>query len=139
MATKPTIVLIPGGWHLPNTYDKLAPALERRGYSTLSIRNPSVGTLLPSDAPTDTLVQADATNVRAAIAPLLAQGKELVVVAHSYGGEVLSRAFADYAWSSEDKGRVLALVYMAAFLLPAGKSLREVMGPETRAPGSRMR
>ncbi|KAF4303132.1 Microsomal signal peptidase 12kDa subunit [Botryosphaeria dothidea] len=124
MPTKPTVVLVPGAWHIEHTYHKLVPDLERRGYPTLAIRNPSVG-----QPARDGLVQEDATHLRSVIDPLLAEGKEVLVVAHSYGGSVLSPSLADYAWKKGEKGRVLGLVYIAAFLLPVGKSLGAIMYP----------
>lgn len=124
MSTKPTVVLVPGAWHIEHTYHKLVPDLERRGYPTLAIRNPSVG-----QPARDGLVQEDATHLRSVIDPLLAEGKEVLVVAHSYGGSVLSPSLADYAWKKGEKGRVLGLVYIAAFLLPVGKSPGAIMYP----------
>ena len=40
-ATKPTLVIIPGGWHVPETYEKLITALEKEGYEVHCPRLPS--------------------------------------------------------------------------------------------------
>ncbi|KAH7051038.1 Alpha/beta hydrolase fold-1 [Macrophomina phaseolina] len=124
MAAKPTVVLVPGAWHVEHTYHKLIPDLERRGYSTLAIRNPSLGQPMR-----DGLVDEDAAHLRSVVDRLLDDGKEVVVAAHSYAGSVLSPALANYAWKKGDKGRVLGLVYIAAFVLPEGKSIAAIMFP----------
>lgn len=124
MAPKPTVVLVPGAWHVEHTYHKLIPDLERRGYSTLAIRNPSLGQPMR-----DGLVDEDAAHLRSVVDRLLDDGKEVVVAAHSYAGSVLSPALANYAWKKGDKGCVLGLVYIAAFVLPEGKSIAAIMFP----------
>ncbi|KAL1626641.1 putative microsomal signal peptidase 12kda subunit [Diplodia seriata] len=133
MSSKPTVILVPGAWHTEHTYHKLIPDLERRGYKTRAIRNPSVGQ--PSG---DGLVDRDAVHLRSVIDPYLAAGTDVIVAAHSYGGSVVSPALADYAWKKDEagRGRVLGLVYITAFILPEGKSAAQIMYPHDpeRAP-----
>lgn len=126
MASKPTVILVPGAWHHEHTYHKLIPDLERRGYATRAIRNPSLG-----KPAADGLVDADANHLRSVIDPYLAAGTDVIVVAHSYAGSVLSPALADYAWKKDEggNGRVLGLVYISAFILGEGKSLAHIMFP----------
>ncbi|KAH7042247.1 Alpha/beta hydrolase fold-1 [Macrophomina phaseolina] len=121
---KPTVVLVPGAWHDEYAYHKLVPDLERRGYATLAVRNPSLG-----QSTREGLIEEDAAHLRTVVDRLLADGKEVIVVAHSYAGSVLSSALADYAWKEGENGHVLGLVYIAAFLLPEGKNLASIMFP----------
>ncbi|OJD31633.1 microsomal signal peptidase 12kda subunit [Diplodia corticola] len=126
MSSKPTVILVPGAWHTEHTYHKLVPDLERRGYKTRAIRNPSLG-----KPAADGLVEKDAEHLRSVIDPYLAAGTDVIVAAHSYGGGVLSPALADYSWKKDEggKGRVLGLVYIAAFILPEGKTFAQTMYP----------
>lgn len=66
------------------------------------------------------------------ILPLLAEGKEVVLLMHSFGGvyggasvEGLSKAERS---SVGEKGGVVALCYMAAAIVPSGMSTLERMG-----------
>jgi alpha-beta hydrolase superfamily lysophospholipase len=40
-ATKPTLVLVHGGWHVPESYEKLITALEKAGYEVHCPRLPT--------------------------------------------------------------------------------------------------
>jgi hypothetical protein len=40
-AAKPTLIIIPGGWHVPESYEKLVGALETAGYEVHCPRLPS--------------------------------------------------------------------------------------------------
>jgi hypothetical protein len=120
--TAPTIVFIPGAWHGPEALDAVRRDLSARGYPTSAIPLPSVGTTDPSVA-----VAADAAAIRAELDKLLAEGKDIILVPHSYGGVPSSNAVrglskADRTAAGE-KGGVLMIVYMAAFAIPAGTSL----------------
>lgn len=41
-STKPVIVIVSGGWHVPATYDRLTKALEAAGYEVQIPRLPSM-------------------------------------------------------------------------------------------------
>lgn len=53
-AAKPTLVIVHGGWHIPESYEKLVGALETAGYEVHCPRLPSTNqvwrTLLDLDA-----------------------------------------------------------------------------------------
>ena len=49
-ATKPTIVLIHGGWHIPSTYSKFASSLRSVGYEVHVPRLPSMNETRPPNA-----------------------------------------------------------------------------------------
>lgn len=85
-------------------------------------------TLLSVGGPTSTTAADDATYIQENyLDDLVFQGKEVVVVMHSYGGipgteSVKGRTRRDIAAQAK-KGGVVALVYMAAFLISAGQSV----------------
>lgn len=85
-------------------------------------------TLLSVGGPTSTTVSDDAAYIQKRyLDDLISQGKEVVVVMHSYGGipgteSVKGRTCRDMAAQAK-KGGVVALIYMAAFLISAGQSV----------------
>lgn len=123
---KPTILLIPGAWHKASSFEPVAAILRSQGYHV------ETTTLLSAGGPTSATVADDAEDIRQKnLNDLVAQGKEVVVVMHSYGGipgteSVKGLARKDRAARNE-KGGVIALVYIAAFLIPAGQSVESFM------------
>jgi pimeloyl-ACP methyl ester carboxylesterase len=73
---KPTILLIPGAWHRGSTFEPVAALLRTQGYPV------KILTLLSVGGPTSTTVADDAAYIQR---NLISQGKEVVVVMHSYG------------------------------------------------------
>lgn len=98
---KPTIVLVHGAWASPAGWDEVVAALRKDGYATAT-----PGLELGS-------VAGDVATVRATLDGIPG---EKILVAHSYGGFVISNA----AFGRPD---VLALVYTAAFVPDEGESL----------------
>ncbi|KAF2500270.1 alpha/beta-hydrolase [Lophium mytilinum] len=78
--TKPSIVLIPGAWHLPIIYSAVEALLREVGYTdTCAIQLPSLG-----GEPPCAERESDITLIRSTVTERLQQGKDVVVVAHSY-------------------------------------------------------
>jgi hypothetical protein len=81
--SKPTIVLAPGAWHSPSHYETLLSLLQNAGYPKTSSHLPSVNSADPKTATTE----QDALFVREKILfHLLDEGKDVLLVLHSYGG-----------------------------------------------------
>ena len=86
---KLTFVLVHGAWHSPAHLVQLSAEIKQRGYEVLSGQLPSVG---PPDPGTATL-EAHAEFVKEhLLLPLIGHCKDIIVVAHSYGGCVASTA-----------------------------------------------
>jgi pimeloyl-ACP methyl ester carboxylesterase len=97
--TTGTVILVHGAWADGSSWAKVIPRLEARGFNFLAVQLPL--TSLANDV---------ATVQRAiAIAPT-----PVLLVAHSYGGVVITEAGND--------PRVSGLVYVAAFAPDAGES-----------------
>lgn len=98
---KPTIVLVHGAWADASGWDRVIALLHLTGYNTV--------------APTLDLnsIDGDVAIVRAALDKI--PGKK-ILVAHSYGGIVISNA-------AYDRSDVLGLVYSAAFVPDTGDSI----------------
>ncbi|KAJ6111767.1 hypothetical protein N7523_007828 [Penicillium sp. IBT 18751x] len=122
MSIKPTILLIPGAWHEAGIFDTVAAILRAQGYPVESMTLPSAG------GPVSTTVADDAEYIRGQyLKELVEQGKEVVMVMHSYSGipgteSIKGLARKDLAAQGK-QGGVIAIVYISAFLIPAGKTL----------------
>ena len=86
--SRPTILLTPGGWHSPRVYDLAVRALEAHNYPALSILLHSVGA-----SPPDPSIDNDVAAIRQNLTKLVEQeGKDVVLVSHSYSGVPISEA-----------------------------------------------
>jgi hypothetical protein len=124
MHPKPTIVIVPGAWHTPSHYGKLIKLLQASRYETISEKNPSCDA---SDGSTTT-VDVDVSSIRNNIlVPLINQGKDVVLVVHSYGGCPGGAAATGLSKGERTAlnkiGGVIGLIYVAAFIAHEGESL----------------
>lgn len=110
---KPTVVLVHGAFADASGWNDVATRLIRAGFPVIAPANPLRG------------VAADAAYLAHVLATL---GGPLVLVAHSYGGNVITNAATGNA-------NVHALVYVAAFAPDQGESLQ---GLQTKYPGSKV-
>ena len=124
-----SFLIVPGAWHQPEMYEKLVTLLQEAGYSAL------VGSLPSCDAqdPQDVTCSKDAEAVREhLIRSMETDGKDVVVVCHSYGG--IPGAGAAHGLSKiarakgEKKGSVIGLIYVSGFVVPEKSSLLDIMG-----------
>jgi pimeloyl-ACP methyl ester carboxylesterase len=111
--TKPTIVLVHGAFADASGWNQVADRLLRDGYPVIAPANPLRG------------VAADSAYLAGVLATL---GGPLVLVAHSYGGFLITNA-------ATGNPNVTGLVYVAAFAPDQGDTL---IGLQTRFPGSRL-
>ncbi|KAL0938486.1 uncharacterized protein CTRU02_205096 [Colletotrichum truncatum] len=126
-SAKPTFVLAPGAWHKETCYSPVQQILNAKGYDVEAVEYPSVGAVPATKGLAD-----DAAAVRAVLQRLADEGKEIVLVVHSYGGLVGANAveglgFKDRAKEGK-KGGVITFVYLTAFVVPLGKSIKEMLG-----------
>ena len=122
-------VVVPGAWHQPEAYEKLVNALKSLGHSALVPSLPSCD----AEDPQEATCSADAGAIRKQILHLIdTVDKDIVVVAHSYGGIPAggaARGLSKMARAKEGKkGGVIGLVYVAGFIVPENSNLVEIMG-----------
>lgn len=128
MSQQPIIILVPGAWSLPFFYDGLRSSISRQGLTSPdAIAHPSVG----AEPPTKTL-DDDVYHLRDVLTEHCDSGKNVVVVAHSYGGLVSSGAVQGLGVqerkSKGKTGGVSLIIYMTAFVVPKGQSLISASG-----------
>ena len=101
---KPSIVLVHGAFADATSWQHVIPLLERDGYTVTAVQNPL--TSLSDDVATTKRV-------------IDAQQGAVVVVGHSYGGNVITDAAAN-------NPQVKALVYIAAYAPDAGETISQL-------------
>ncbi|MGV9915352.1 alpha/beta hydrolase [Streptomyces tendae] len=119
---RPALVLVPGAWHLPSTWDLLRGELDTLGYPTRAVKLPTTG----PDARGG--LRDDAEAIRRAIEVI---NGPVVVVAHSYGGIPTTEGVVDLP-------QVQRIVYLSAFVPAIGESMYTLLGlpqPEEEVEG----
>ena len=101
-SAKPVIVLVHGAWADASGWSSVISRLQRRGFTVYAPPNPLRG------LPQDSAYIHDFLTQNAAL-----QGKPIVLVAHSYGGAVITNA-------AVGDPEVKALVYVDAFIPDEG-------------------
>ena len=120
METK-TFILIHGSWHSAWNWHKVTPLLEKQGHRVFAIDLPGMGRdKTPIENVTMEMVFAKICNLIDSI-----QGK-VILVGHSKNGIMISQA-AEYRPDKIEK-----LVYLAAYLIPNGKTQREYSMQDTQ-------
>lgn len=126
--SKATIVVVPGAWQKPIVWDGFRATLKSAGYESEYVTLPTNG---GTETPPAGLAE-DVVAVRAALEPLVEQGKEVVLLCHSSGGVIGSNAVEGFDAASHKAagktGGVVRVVFLAAFMLPKGQSLLGLLG-----------
>ena len=126
MSIKPTIALIPGSFSTIRVYERVIEQLTKHNFPVFGIELKSVGGL---NAATST---DDAAHINSILAPLVEEGKQIVVVMHSYGGIPGTDGTKDLAKVDQQargkEGGVIGLVYIAALMVQQGASLSSTRG-----------
>ncbi|KAL7929189.1 Alpha/beta hydrolase fold-1 [Trichoderma chlorosporum] len=133
----PTVVGVTGMWHPASCFDDLAVAFRKKGYPFVSQDAPGIFT----EDPINSTVDMDAEYLRQnTLLPLLAEGKKVILLMHSYGGVYGSAAVHGLSErerkQANQKGGVVGLIYVTAVTPAIGKSLLDMMGltPENLPP-----
>jgi pimeloyl-ACP methyl ester carboxylesterase len=123
--SKPTIVVIPGSFSASEFYHPTTTHLQTLGYPSVIVRDlPSASRRPPSPAAT---LADDAQFFNYLCNKLCAEGKDVVIVAHSYGGGVATDCVKGLVEKSENekegRGVVKGIIYLTALVPKVGDSL----------------
>ncbi|KAF3920787.1 hypothetical protein ABW20_dc0105499 [Dactylellina cionopaga] len=116
MSDPPTLVFVPGAWHKPTCYGKIIKLLQEHQLKCISVTLPS------TTGNPDATFKDDLDAAQRAIAGETSQGRNVVVIAHSYGGMVgnsavkgFTRPLNEIATSATSaNGHVVGLVLIAS-------------------------
>ncbi|KAF4554486.1 Hypothetical protein D9617_4g002410 [Elsinoe fawcettii] len=117
MSSKPVFVLVPGAFHPEHIYQPLLDSLTAlTGYDNLALTNPSVSGPDQVDKSTDD----DANHARGKISSFLDQGRDVIVLAHSYGGFISGAAVSGLSKTKRQRnglpGGVIGHIFISAGL-----------------------
>ena len=121
--SKPVILLIHGAWNGPEQYVGLTGPLKEAGYEVLAPRLATLGGNAAGKTWKD-----DVAVIHETVRPLFDQGREVVAVAHSYGGIPTPHAITGFEVKEGKAGGFKAAVYIAAFCLQSGVDLYTATG-----------
>ena len=128
MPSKPVLLLLHGAWHLPQHYATFVSQLEGRGYTVRCPRMPSCN----DASPPNKFLDDDVWCARKTALEYLDKGQDVAVLMHSYGGVVGTNAMANLHESrkvdGQQTGRIVALVYFAAFIPFENQGLAGLFG-----------
>lgn len=126
--TNTSIVIIPGSFSKYGAYDPLLTLIRAQGYTALAVQLPSTQKRHPLPPAS---LQDDAAHVRGVVEALLAEGdgREVLVVAHSYGGSVATEALSGLGvgQGGRGKGGVRRLLFLSASAPRVGESQVQAM------------
>ncbi|KAH8700115.1 Alpha/Beta hydrolase protein [Talaromyces proteolyticus] len=129
MSQKPSIVIIPGSFTGPDIYSNFASLLRGRGYEVIVGILQSANRTRPEKAAT---LQEDAAYFRGVAETLASQGKDVVVVGHSYGGVVATESVKGVIKTEREAhgkaGGVVRVVYLVSVVADIGQGNFEAFG-----------
>lgn len=123
-----TVVIIPGSFAPPSLYKPLAQSLARDGIQSNIVDLPSVGRREGKEPATMT---EDAEEIVSVVERLLDEDKEVILLAHSYGGVPATQSLDKLSRKNRQargkEGGVLKIIYLAGVALPVGGSLMSLL------------
>ncbi|KAJ3531153.1 hypothetical protein NM208_g9005 [Fusarium decemcellulare] len=135
---RPVFLFVTGAWHPPACYESLRTELGTSGYECLIPQMPSMG-----HDTNGVTWEADKAKVLETAAPYFEDGREVVLVGHSYGG--IPATVATEGQGVEEraakglKGGFRSIIFLAAFAVPVkGWDLLTTFGgewPDWQNPG----
>ena len=122
-AEKPTIVFIPGAFHTPECFNDVMSLLKANDFPVIGLHLPTAGKLLSGTA------VDDAKFIRETTQKLADDGKDIVLVMHSYGGfpgtESANGLTRRQREQEGKEGGVISLFYIAASLPIEGRYIAD--------------
>ena len=129
--SKPSIILVPGSFSLPELYDPIVKGVAAKGYEIMALHLPTIGLKTgPREGAPPTMYE-DAAFIAEEVEKLVDEGKDVVLIAHSYGGipatESTKGLGKEERLKDGKKGGVVALGYMTAVVPAVGDSAMGVL------------
>lgn len=122
-STKPVVLFIHGAYHPPSCYTRLTQKLEAAGLEIVTPRLASLG-----EGVVGKTLDDDVAAVQTAAEALFAAGKEVVLVAHSYGGFVAINTVNKLSRSPKH------VVYISAAFKAKGATCNDSCNPSSALP-----
>ena len=129
----PVVVLVTGSFALPEFYDDLFAIVRAGGVEITALHSPTVGLSAgegrPNVAPPT--MYDDAAFIAGEVEKLADQGRDVILLGHSYGGVPISESTRGLSKEQRQtqgkKGGLVALGYMTCLVPAVGDSARDVL------------
>lgn len=130
MSHQPTLIFVPGAWHSSDTWAQVIAQLTPQGYKCIAVS-------LPSTMDINAGFGDDVQAVQTAIQAETTNDKDVVLIVHSYGGQVGNSAIRGFAKQShngspargdKNSGHVIGLAMMATGFTITGVGFLEGAG-----------
>lgn len=125
MSSKPTIILVPGSWHVPAHFAPTTAILQSHGYKVVGVHLPTNRNAGPYPG-----LDEDIGAVTSTILAECAEGNDIVLVMHSYGAIPGSQAAQGLGkverTKAGEKGGIVRLIYLAALICPIDTSMMDI-------------
>lgn len=116
-----TFILIHGSWHSAWNWHKVIPLLEKSGHKAIAVDLPGMGR---DKTPIQEVRMK--TTVEEICSLIDSVDGSIILVGHSKNGIIISQV-AEYR-----PGKIEKLIYLAAYLIPSGKTQREYSVQDTQ-------
>ncbi|KAK4500866.1 hypothetical protein PRZ48_009058 [Zasmidium cellare] len=126
---KPTIVVVPGTWHVPAHFDPVTKELESAGYTVVGVSLPgNSDEPYPNNPPN---MQDDISAVRTTLLTQL-ETSNVLLITHSWGSIVGAAALTALSTTARTAANhttsVVALILISGFIVPPGLTSLEITG-----------
>jgi hypothetical protein len=130
--SKPSILFIPGSFSVPDFYDSVLSAVRSKGYEIKGLHAPSAGLKSgPREGAPPTMYD-DAVYIASETEKLVDEGKDVILVAHSYGGTPTTESTKGLSKKEREaqgkKGGIVRLAYLTALVPELGTSAAGMLG-----------
>ncbi|CAI7677629.1 unnamed protein product [Penicillium pancosmium] len=131
MSSTPSLLFVHGAWHSPACWSKVTSHLQHQGYRCLAPQLEFCGTEEPVESLAGSIRQ-----VQELIASETAQGNNVVLVNHSFGGCVGSSSVKGFTQKDPSKlspgsGKVVGIIQLCAFTPPSKTALYDIINLDT--------
>jgi pimeloyl-ACP methyl ester carboxylesterase len=131
MSSTPTLLFVHGAWHSPACWSKVTSQLQHQGYRCLAPQLEFCGTEEPVESLAGSISQ-----VQDLIASETAQGNDVVLVNHSFGGCVGSSSVKGFTQKDSSRlspgsGKVVGIIQLCAFTPPSKTALYDIIDLDT--------
>jgi len=124
--SKPSILLITGSFALPEFYDSIVDPVAAKGYEIKALHLPSVGLKTGPREGVPPTMYDDAAFIAQEAKRLADDGKDVILIAHSYGGVPMTESTKGLGKIERQKegktGGIVKLAYITVLLPPVGVS-----------------
>jgi pimeloyl-ACP methyl ester carboxylesterase len=122
--SKPSILLITGSFGLPEFYDDVVNPVAAKGYEIRALHSPSVGLKTGPRPGAPPSMYDDAAFIAKETEKLADEGKDVLLIAHSYGGVPTTQSTKGLSKEERSrlgkKGGVVKLAYVTCLVPPVG-------------------